>query len=153
MTIGEFTSGQPAGAPPLQLEARWSVEGAEGALAHVVTDLDADLALTVEAPDGNYAINWAAVADSEAQSIRRGAIVPLFRPTATPTPTPTPNAASASRCGGAQQVQLQRRRPAARQHQHRDWRARQQLWQRPRDPGDAVGWHDLDENPVALLPA
>ena len=31
-TIGEFTSGQPAGAPPLQLEARWSVEGAEGAL-------------------------------------------------------------------------------------------------------------------------
>ena len=89
-TISEFASGQRAGQPPLQLEARWSIEGADGALDQVVTDLDADLVLTMAAPDGNYAINWAAVADGEAQSIRRGAIVPLFRPTATPTPTPTP---------------------------------------------------------------
>ena len=88
--IREFTAGQWSGSPPLQLKARWSIAGAEGALDQVVTDLDADLVLTMEAPDGNYAINWAAVADSEAQSVRRGAIVPLFRPTATPTPTPTP---------------------------------------------------------------
>lgn len=88
--IREFISGQPASDEPWQLKARWSVEGAEGALDQVHTDLDADLVLTMEAPDGNYAINWAAVAEGEAQSMRRGAIVPLFRPTATPTPTPTP---------------------------------------------------------------
>ncbi len=88
--IREFTSGQWSGSPPLQLKARWSIEGADGALDQVVTNLDADLVLTMEAPDGNYAINWAAVAESDAQSARRGAIVPLFRPTATPTPTPTP---------------------------------------------------------------
>lgn len=89
-TLREFISGQPASAPPLQLKARWSVEGADGALDHVVTDLDADFVLTMEAPDGNYAINWAAVADGEAQSARRGAVVPLSQPTLTPTPTPTP---------------------------------------------------------------
>lgn len=89
-TIREFTSGQPASEPPLQLKARWSVEGAEGALDHVETDLDADLVLTMEAPDGNYAINWSAVAGGEAQSARRGAVVPLFQPTLTPTPTPSP---------------------------------------------------------------
>ncbi|MCY3979571.1 MAG: hypothetical protein OXG23_15850 [Chloroflexi bacterium] len=89
-TVREFALGQPAGDEPRQLKARWSVEGAEGELDQVMTDLDAELILTMEAPDGNYAINWAAVADGEAQSIRRGAIVPLFRPTATPTPTPTP---------------------------------------------------------------
>lgn len=88
--IRDFKTPQPASAPPLKLEARWSVEGAEGALDQVVTSLDADLVLTLEAPDGNYAINWAAVADAGAQSVRRGAVVPLFRATATPRPTPTP---------------------------------------------------------------
>ncbi len=89
-TIRAFSAGQRSDAPARQLKARWLVEGADGALDHVLTDLDADLILTMEAPDGNYAINWAAVADGETQSIRQGAIVPLFRATATPTPTPTP---------------------------------------------------------------
>ena len=88
--IIDFKAGQPREAQPLQLKARWSIDGDAGALGQAVTNLDAELVTTLDAPDGNYAINWAAVDDQGPRSARRGAVVPLFRPTATPTPTPTP---------------------------------------------------------------
>ncbi len=88
--IGDFKAGRSAAAQPLQLRARWSIDGEAGALDQVFGALDADFALTLEAPDGNYAINWAVVDAGGAESARRGAVVPLFQPTATPTPTPTP---------------------------------------------------------------
>ena len=88
--ILDFKEGVSGDAQPAQLQARWSIEGETGALDQVVTSLDADLVLTLDAPDGNYAVNWAAVDESGVQSARRGAVIPLFRPTPTPTPIPTP---------------------------------------------------------------
>ncbi|MDE2777605.1 MAG: hypothetical protein OXI77_16890 [Chloroflexota bacterium] len=88
--ILNFKQGGSGGAQPAQLQARWSIEGETGALDQVVSNLDADLALTLDAPEGNYAINWAVIDDTAVQSARRGAVIPLFRPTPTPTPTPIP---------------------------------------------------------------
>ena len=88
--IGDFTAGHIADARRLRVKARWSIDGEAGALDEAETELDAELALTLDAPDGNYAINWSAVDEDEPLSARRGAVVPIFRPTATPTPTPTP---------------------------------------------------------------
>ena len=89
-SILSFKAQQLANDSPIQLKARWSVEGGAGTLDQVLTNLDADLVLTLEAPDGNYAINWSAVGEAAAVSGRRGAVLPLFRPTPTPTPSPTP---------------------------------------------------------------
>ena len=89
-TLLNFKAGRPGSESPVQLQARWSVEGAGGTLDQIVTDLDAELVLTLDAPDGNYAINWSAIGGDGIESERGGAVVPLFRPTATPTPTPTP---------------------------------------------------------------
>lgn len=95
--IRNFKTGETNGAQPTELRARWSIEGEAGAFDQVHTRLDADLALTLDAPDGNYAVNWAAVADAGVQSARRGAVIPLFRPTITPTPTPIPTPTSIPR--------------------------------------------------------
>ena len=88
--ILDFKEGGSGDAQPAQLQARWSIEGETGALDQVVTSLDADLVLTLDAPDGNYAINWTVIDNTVVQSARRGAVIPLFRPTQTPTPTPIP---------------------------------------------------------------
>ena len=88
--IRDFKAGETDAARPAELRARWSIDGEAGALDQVHTSLDADLVLTLDAPDGNYAVNWAAVAEAGVQSARRGAVIPLFRPTITPTPTPIP---------------------------------------------------------------
>ena len=88
--IRDFKEGETKGAQPAELRARWSIDGEAGALDQVHTSLDADLVLTLDAPDGNYAVNWAAVNGAGAQSARRGAVIPLFQPTVTPTPTPIP---------------------------------------------------------------
>ena len=89
--IRGFKAGQTDGAQPLTIKARWSLEGEAGALDQVETELDAELRLTLDAPDGNYALNWAAIDnDDDALSVRRGAVIPLFEPTLTPTPTPIP---------------------------------------------------------------
>ena len=95
--ILNFKAGGTDGEPPTRIQARWSIEGETGALDQVTTSLDADLVLTLDAPDGNYAVNWAAVDDTGALSARRGAVIPLFRPTATPTPTPIPTPTPAPR--------------------------------------------------------
>lgn len=72
-----------------QLALRWRIESAFGVLDEATTDLNQPLVITIEAPDGNYAVN-VAVVDGAAEVPRSGAAVALFAPTATPTPPPTP---------------------------------------------------------------
>ena len=90
--IRDFKTGQPASVPASksQFSARWTIDGADGPRDQVFTSLEAELALTLAAPDGNYALNWSVVNAAGEGSARRGAAIPLFRPTATPTPSPTP---------------------------------------------------------------
>ena len=88
--IREYKAGGIEGATPMQPKARWTIDGESGALEQKIAELDADLVLTLDAPDGNYAVNWAVHDDTGALSARRGAVIPLFRPTQTPTPTPIP---------------------------------------------------------------
>ena len=95
--IRNFKAGGAGEPQPARLQARWSIEGETGALDQVITSLDADLALTLDAPEGNYAVNWAVIDSAGAQSARRGAVIPLFRPTLTPTPTPIPRPTPAPR--------------------------------------------------------
>ncbi|MGQ9887609.1 MAG: hypothetical protein ACUVSX_03875, partial [Aggregatilineales bacterium] len=72
-----------------QLALRWRIESAFGLLSEVTTSLNQPLVVTIEAPDGNYAVN-VAVVDGAGEIPRSGAAVALFAPTATPTPPPTP---------------------------------------------------------------
>ena len=72
-----------------QLALRWRIESAFGLLGEATTELNQPLVVTIEAPDGNYAVN-VAVVDGAAEVPRSGAAVALFAPTATPTPLPTP---------------------------------------------------------------
>ena len=74
-------TGQPA--------LRWRVEGADGVQSEALTELDQGLLTTLEAPDGNYAINVDVVTGRDAVA-RDGQAIGLFAPTPTPTPTPTP---------------------------------------------------------------
>ncbi|NWG15360.1 MAG: hypothetical protein HXY41_01875 [Chloroflexi bacterium] len=76
--------------PPMQTELalRWRIESAGGVLSEVTTGLGEELVTTLEAPEGNYAIN-VAVIGADGEKPRSGAAVALFNPTATPTPLPT----------------------------------------------------------------
>ncbi len=89
-TILNFKAQQPSAPAPNQLSARWSIDGQGGPLDQVTTNLNDELILTLEAPDGNYAVNWSLMGTDGVLSQRGGAVLPLFQPTATPTPTPTP---------------------------------------------------------------
>ncbi len=88
--ITSFMSSQPSQPDPSRFAARWSIDAADGPLDQIDTELDEDLILTLEAPDGNYAVNWSVISGNGAVSGRQGAVLPLFKPTLTPTPTPTP---------------------------------------------------------------
>ncbi|MDQ7024859.1 MAG: hypothetical protein Q9P44_04800 [Anaerolineae bacterium] len=72
---------------------RWRIVGSDGNLMQQVdTSLSDDLVITLDVPDGNYAINPSVVLiqeNIEDESARTGAQVALFRPTPTPTPLPT----------------------------------------------------------------
>src|SRR5690606_28987990 len=73
-----------------ELALRWSIEGSDGALlGEVTTGLNEALVATVDAPDGNYAVNVEVVSGGSAQVARGGAAVAVFAPTLTPTPIPT----------------------------------------------------------------
>jgi len=89
-TISSYLSAQPSAPDPSRLVARWSIDAADGPLDQIDTQLDEDLVLTLEAPDGNYAVNWSVIGRGGVISGRGGAVLPLFEPTPTPTPTPTP---------------------------------------------------------------
>jgi spore germination protein YaaH len=72
-----------------ELALRWRIESASGVLSEVTTGLNDSLVTTLEAPEGNYAINVEVVGGDSPVS-RSGVAVALFAPTPTPTPLPTP---------------------------------------------------------------
>jgi spore germination protein YaaH len=78
----------PSAATPRSLALRWRVESAGGVVSEVTTGLGENLVVTLEAPDGNYAVN-VEVVDGEESVPRGGQAVALFAPTMTPTPIPT----------------------------------------------------------------
>jgi hypothetical protein len=67
---------------------RWRIEGVNGLVDEIVTNLNEELVATIDAPDGNYAIN-VEVVSGDAAVARSGAAVAVFAPTPTPTPEPT----------------------------------------------------------------
>ena len=71
------------------LALRWTIQGVDGVIDQVTTGLGEPLVATIQAPDGNYAINVEVVSGDESASQRSGASVAVFAPTATPTPLPT----------------------------------------------------------------
>jgi hypothetical protein len=91
--IDQYKQQIPGAPAPTDLALRWRIEGTDGLLDEVTTGLNEDLVVTLEAPDGNYAVNASVVGIGEqsddAASARTGAQVALFRPTPTPTPLPT----------------------------------------------------------------
>lgn len=73
-------------APDLAL--RWRIQDSSQILDEIVTGLNEDLIVTLEAVEGNIAIN-VEVIDGEQSVARSGAQVAVLRPTMTPTPLPT----------------------------------------------------------------
>ncbi|MBZ0301297.1 MAG: hypothetical protein K8J31_16240, partial [Anaerolineae bacterium] len=78
----------PAVSTPRNLALRWRIESAGNLVDEIDTDLNEDLVVTLNAPDGNYAVNVAVVDGSESVP-RSGQAVALYAPTQTPTPVPT----------------------------------------------------------------
>jgi spore germination protein YaaH len=71
-----------------ELVLNWRIESADGQVTEFTTGFNEEIVVTLEAPDGNYAVNVEVVGGSVSSS-RSGAAVALFAPTATPTPLPT----------------------------------------------------------------
>ncbi len=71
------------------LALRWTIQGVDGVIDTVTTNLGEPLVATIQAPDGNYAINVEVVGSDQSASQRGGAAVAVFAPTPTPTPLPT----------------------------------------------------------------
>lgn len=92
--ILSYKIGLPAATEPRELALRWTIEGTDGVIDEVITGLNEGLIATIEAPDGNYAINVAVIerdaGDERTTALRGGAAVAMFAPTRTPTPQPTP---------------------------------------------------------------
>ncbi len=88
-TILNYKLQQPPTEGQTELALRWRIQGANGTVDEVTTGLNDPLVATINAPDGNYAINVDVVGGQSA-SPRTGVEVALFAPTLTPTPLPTP---------------------------------------------------------------
>ncbi len=88
-TILNYKLQQPPTEGATELALRWRIQGANGTVDEVTTGLNDPLVATINAPDGNYAINVDVVGGQSA-SPRTGVEVALFAPTLTPTPLPTP---------------------------------------------------------------
>jgi hypothetical protein len=88
--VQAYRLGLPSDSPASALALRWRVQGTGGnLLAEVLTGIDEPrLRVTLEAPEGNYAIN-VEIVDGEQSFVRGGAQVALLMPTITPTPLPT----------------------------------------------------------------
>jgi hypothetical protein len=86
--ILNYKLGVPAAPSAGELALRWRIESADGVIDERTTGLNDELVVTIEAPDGNYAVN-VEVIDGESSVPRGGAAVALFAPTNTPTPLPT----------------------------------------------------------------
>ncbi|MBC8098140.1 MAG: hypothetical protein H7Y11_01740, partial [Armatimonadetes bacterium] len=91
-SLADYRLRLPGDGEAAELALRWRVEGAGGVLlSEVETRLDEDLVVTLEAVEGNFAVNVEVVQGDRA-SVRSGAAVAQFRPTITPTPMPTATA-------------------------------------------------------------
>jgi hypothetical protein len=88
--IRAFRASTPAQVDSPDLALRWTIAGADGVIGQVTTGLNEPLVATVDAPDGNYAVNVEVIADGETRAQRAGAALAVFAPTLTPTPLPTP---------------------------------------------------------------
>lgn len=87
-----FKLGVPATAHPGELALHWSIESAGGVAGEAVTGLNEPLQATIEAQEGNYAVNVVVAQGSELAAQRGGAAIAVFVPSPTPTETPTPEA-------------------------------------------------------------
>jgi hypothetical protein len=87
-TLLDYKTQQPALPAANELALRWRIEGAGGVISEATTNLTDPLITTIEAPDGNYAIN-VDVISGDSESARSGAAVAVFAPTLTPSPIPT----------------------------------------------------------------
>lgn len=85
-----YKLGVPASPNAAGFALRWSIEHAGGVVGEALTGLDEPLRATIEAPEGNYAVNVAVAQGSEPAVQRGGAAVAVFLPSPTPTETPTP---------------------------------------------------------------
>lgn len=88
-TILNYKLQQPPTSGATELALRWRIQGANGTVDEVTTGLNDPLVATIDAPDGNYAIN-VDVVGGQSSSPRTGVEVALYAPTLTPTPLPTP---------------------------------------------------------------
>ncbi|MBI1258643.1 MAG: hypothetical protein GC204_14340 [Chloroflexi bacterium] len=79
----------PAPPQPSQLALNWTIQGVNGVIGQATTQLGQALVTTIQAPDGNYAINVEVISGDNSSSSRGGAAVAVFAPTPTPTPLPT----------------------------------------------------------------
>lgn len=87
-TVMNYKLQLPAATSGRELALRWRIEGVNGVVGETTTGLNDELVVTIQAPDGNYAVN-VAVVSGDAEVPRSGAAVAMFAPTQTPTPLPT----------------------------------------------------------------
>lgn len=87
-TILNYKIQLPAETTPAELFLNWRIESAAGRITEFTTDFRDEIVVTLDAPDGNYAVN-VDVEGGSISSSRGGAAVALFSATATPTPLPT----------------------------------------------------------------
>jgi len=88
--IGNYKLGTPFEPTRTELYLRWRIESNDAVVAEATTELNAPFEATVQAQEGNYAVNAAVIADSELERARGGLAVALAAPTPTPTPLPSP---------------------------------------------------------------
>lgn len=86
-TVLNYRLQLPAPSTRSELALRWRIEGADGVINEVITALNDELVVTLEA-EGNFAVN-VEIVDGDFSSARSGAAVAVFAPTNTPTPLPT----------------------------------------------------------------
>lgn len=88
-TIFDYKLQRPSPPRSTELALRWRVEDASGVISEVVTGLNEPLMVTLEAVQGNFAINVEVIDGEQPAAVRSGAAVSVFEPTPTPTPLPT----------------------------------------------------------------
>ncbi|MBK8022241.1 MAG: hypothetical protein IPK19_12625 [Chloroflexi bacterium] len=88
-TVQNYLLGLPSQPGAFALALRWTIGSSAGTIDEVNTALDESLVATIQAPDGNYAVNVAIVGGNAVSIPREGASVAVFAPSPTPTPLPT----------------------------------------------------------------
>jgi hypothetical protein len=86
--IANYNLGTPFEPTRTDLVVEWRIESADGVIAAATAELNTPFEATIEAEEGNIAVNAAILAESARD--RGGVAVALAAPTATPTPLPSP---------------------------------------------------------------